>query len=359
LLVAPLTLVLLLLLVASAEACLSLPATSNWSGRWKSNFGPSGMWSASVTANQIGPMLWSAEGYGSVEIFGYGSAAGFLTQKLTCTSSTTDSQTGTWEDAFRDHVTTSGELAISSSAVVESGTYEGSTLASPVDKGHWEGEFHPTAPSRGLVPGTVEVESSTGTLINSLQTEVATVLPLLPSGDIAPVGGVKFAGNLPIGATIKVKLVLPLGSHPTNLFKLVNGTYVEVPATFHSGEAREFVEYEITDGGVFDEDHTANGEVVDPVVPASHGLQVRSGTLPEATRGMAYSVQLVASGGTAPYKWKKVGKLPKGLKLTHAGVIQGVPSTKLAPRSYRVGVQVSDSEKPKQSASGTLALTVK
>jgi hypothetical protein len=305
-------------------------------------------------------MLWRTEGSGSVEIFGYGSAAGFLKQELTCTSSTTDSQTGSWDDAFHDNVITSGELAISSSAAVESGTYEGRTLASLVDKGHWEAEFHPTAPSVGPVPGTVQVESSAGTLINSLQTEVATGLPLLPSGDIAPVGGVKFAANLPKGATIKVKLVLPLGSHPTNLFKLVNGTYVEVPATFRSGgEVPETVEYEITDGGTFDEDHTANGEVVDPVVPASHGLQVRSGKLPEATRGMAYSVQLVASGGTAPYKWKKVGKLPKGLKLTSTGLLQGVASSKIAPRAYPVTVKLSDSEKPKQSATGTLSLTVK
>jgi hypothetical protein len=126
-----------------------------------------------------------------------------------------------------------------------------------------------------------------------------------------------------------VKLTLPQGSHPTSLLKLMGGKYVVVPATIGG----ETVEYEITDGGTFDEDHTASGEVIDPGVPVSTGLQVRSGILPAVTRGTAYSVQLNGSGGSSPCKWTKVGKLPKGLKLTKAGVIQGTPSSKLAPGS--------------------------
>jgi hypothetical protein len=33
-------------------------------------------------------------------------------------------------------------------------------------------------------------------------------------------------------------------------------------------------------------------------------------TLPGATRSAPYTAQLEASGGSEPYKWKKVGKLP-------------------------------------------------
>jgi hypothetical protein len=356
LLIAALTLGLFILLVASAGACLTLPALSNWKGRYVDRFGYSGTWSAQLTATEKSPGVWRTEGDGEVFVPYNGTAPGYLVAELTCTGPTTDSVAGQWTDDFGDDVSSVGTLSIGSSVALETGTWLGSTTASPSDTGEWEGEFHPTQQSGGSVPGTVEVESSPGTLITSLQTHVATELPLLPSPeDIAPVGGVSFAANLPVGATIKVKLNLPPGSHPTNLFKLVKGAYVEVPATI-SGEA---VEFEITDGGPFDEDHVANGEVIDPVIPVSGGLQVRTGELPTATRGSAYSVQLTASGGTAPYKWSKAGKLPKGLKLTTDGVIEGTPSDKLVPGSYTVQLKVADSAKPKHKSSASFTLTIK
>jgi hypothetical protein len=86
---------------------------------------------------------------------------------------------------------------------------------------------------------------------------------------------------------------------------------------------------------------------------------VETASLPEAKRGTPYAFELKASGGIPPYKWKKVGALPKGLKLSKTGVISGTPSTKLAPGVYSVGVKVSDSKKKgKDSATATLMLTV-
>lgn len=348
LLLAPLTLVFLMLLVGSAAACLTLPNTSTWTGDWVSNSGHSGTWSATVTATETSPGVWTTQGNGTVSIFGFGSAPGHLKATLTCTGPTTDSQTGEWQDNFGDNVTTTGTLSINSSGALENGTWDGPTLASPSDSGSWEGRFAATTTTE---TGTVEVESSPGTLINTLTTEVASSLPLLPPGDVAPVGGVSFAASLPLGATIKVKLTLPPGSNPTNLFKLVNGMYEEVPSTI----VGDTVEFAITDGGKFDEDHTVNGEVIDPVIPIS-GLHVETTQLPEATRGNPYSAELVASRGTTPYKWKKVGKLPKGLKLTKAGLITGTPSSKLAPGSYPVGVKVTDSNKV--TATATLMLRI-
>jgi hypothetical protein len=87
-------------------------------------------------------------------------------------------------------------------------------------------------------------------------------------------------------------------------------------------------------------------------------LKVETETLPEAIRGTPYHAELVAFGGVRPYKWKKVGKLPKGLKLSKSGVISGTPSTKLATGSYPVSVKVTDSEK-KAKQSATAALTLK
>ncbi|HUH80886.1 MAG TPA: nidogen-like domain-containing protein [Solirubrobacteraceae bacterium] len=89
------------------------------------------------------------------------------------------------------------------------------------------------------------------------------------------------------------------------------------------------------------------------------GFAVTTESLPAASRGVAYSYQLAAAGGTTPFKWKKVGKLPKGLKLSKAGVLSGTPSSKLAPGSYQLTVAVKDStKKHKQTATKTLTLNV-
>jgi hypothetical protein len=59
-------------------------------------------------------------------------------------------------------------------------------------------------------------------------------------------------------------------------------------------------------------------------------LTITTTALPTATRGQAYSYQLTAAYGFAPYRWQIVkgsGVLPKGLKLgSTTGVISGTPS---------------------------------
>ncbi len=56
-------------------------------------------------------------------------------------------------------------------------------------------------------------------------------------------------------------------------------------------------------------------------------LAVSTTSLPNGTVGTAYSVPLVATGGTAPYVWSlKTGTLPAGLSLSAAGVISGTPT---------------------------------
>jgi hypothetical protein len=89
------------------------------------------------------------------------------------------------------------------------------------------------------------------------------------------------------------------------------------------------------------------------------GFAVTTETLPNATRGAAYSTELQASNGLPPYKWKKVGTLPKGLKLSKSGVLSGTPSTKLAPGDYQVAVLVTDAtKKTKHTASAKLTLHI-
>ena len=89
------------------------------------------------------------------------------------------------------------------------------------------------------------------------------------------------------------------------------------------------------------------------------GIAVVTSSLPPATRGSSYSVQFEAVGGTEPYKWTKVGPLPKKLKLSKTGLLTGIPSTKLAPGKYPVTVKVTDhAKKPKHTATATFMLEI-
>jgi hypothetical protein len=57
---------------------------------------------------------------------------------------------------------------------------------------------------------------------------------------------------------------------------------------------------------------------------------ITTSSLPAATEGQAYGpVTLHASTtGAAPYKWKKIGALPKGMKLSSGGILSGTIKTK-------------------------------
>jgi hypothetical protein len=90
------------------------------------------------------------------------------------------------------------------------------------------------------------------------------------------------------------------------------------------------------------------------------GLFVSTTTLPNGKRGVAYkATSLHAAGGTAPYAWKKLTALPKGLVLSAKGVISGKPAATLAAKSYSFEVQVTDATKPvHETATALVKLTL-
>ena len=160
--------------------------------------------------------------------------------------------------------------------------------------------------SAGLIPGNVVLRSPVGT---SLDSSASTFSGSgLPAGALVLVGDIGFSvtGLVP-GSSTSVSIQLPAGSDPTNVLKLVNGTYVDVSsiATI-SGNA---ITLHLTDGGFGDEDGVANGTIVDPIVPVreqrkptitsqSHatfvrGTPVPSPSKPTATRARP-SLKLVA-----------------------------------------------------------------
>jgi IPT/TIG domain len=91
-------------------------------------------------------------------------------------------------------------------------------------------------------------------------------------------------------------------------------------------------------------------------VASCASLQIQTAALPSAKPGAPYSAQLAVCGGAPPYKWKKVGKLPKGMKLSKTGVLTWMPKAALETSSYPIGVAVSDSARPKESATAAFEL---
>ncbi|MHB1973843.1 MAG: G1 family glutamic endopeptidase [Acidimicrobiales bacterium] len=92
-------------------------------------------------------------------------------------------------------------------------------------------------------------------------------------------------------------------------------------------------------------------------VPHVVPLEVTTAALPAAIAGEPYSMQLAASGGTAPYSWSlAAGSLPAGLALTPGGLVSGTPA---AGGASTVEVVVRDrAAAVPQSASAVLSLTV-
>jgi hypothetical protein len=91
------------------------------------------------------------------------------------------------------------------------------------------------------------------------------------------------------------------------------------------------------------------------------GLHVTTMSLPEATPGVHYSVQLQAQGGAGPYHWSKSGALPKGLKLTYTGLLTGTVKVKSDPDggTFPITVTVTDhTKKLHQRSSASLTLSV-
>ena len=101
-------------------------------------------------------------------------------------------------------------------------------------------------------------------------------------------------------------------------------------------------------GGTYPVSFTASNGVGAPVVQAFTlivGFIVTTTSLPAAVRGVPYNQQLSALGGRPPYRWKKVGKLPKGMKLSATGVLSGTPSIKVAAGTYPITVEAVDATK--------------
>ena len=68
-------------------------------------------------------------------------------------------------------------------------------------------------------------------------------------------------------------------------------------------------------------------------------LAITTANLPSATAGTSYRAQLRAVGGLAPKRWRLVGAVPAGMRLSATGVLSGSPRQ---AGTYRITIQARD-----------------
>jgi hypothetical protein len=125
--------------------------------------------------------------------------------------------------------------------------------------------------------------------------------------------------------------------------------------------------YPSTCSGAVDPNYTISYAAGSVTVHASFFITTTQSAFPSATDGVSYGpVQLGASGGTTPYKWKVTGgALPKKLKVHPTGLLAGTPKSGKhgdAPGTYTFTVTVSTHKSkkapPVQTATATFTITI-
>lgn len=112
----------------------------------------------------------------------------------------------------------------------------------------------------------------------------------------------------------------PDGTHP--------GLTAGPTGTYRSGTGAYTLDWtSLIVGGPFN-GFTGQWHLTGTFSPSSTFRIATPSSLPNATRGVPYRVQLVTQGATTAVKFKHTGNLPKGLKLSTTGLISGTPKLK-------------------------------
>jgi hypothetical protein len=86
-------------------------------------------------------------------------------------------------------------------------------------------------------------------------------------------------------------------------------------------------------------------------------VSIATASLPNGQVGVAYSANLAAAGGLAPYSWLITsGSLPAGLSLASDGAVTGTPTANAATTTFTV--RVTDSLHPAATATRAISITI-
>jgi len=140
--------------------------------------------------------------------------------------------------------------------------------------------------------------------------------PAPPSGQVGVSYSYTFAA---VGGTAPHKFAVIAGSLPPGLSLASGGALTGTPS--QAGSFSFYVE------AVDSATPTPARTQVQFTINISTKLTVTTGSLPPATRGTPYSVQLTASGGSVSAWTVSSGTLPTGIALSNGGLLSGTPTT--------------------------------
>jgi YD repeat-containing protein len=149
-----------------------------------------------------------------------------------------------------------------------------------------------SAPSAGSVSGSVVALTPPGVSLSNLSNSPVAA-GQLPAGSFDLTGALSYQVNgVSTGGSVDVVLVLPPGSAPTAVFKIVGGVATDVSSI--ATIAGDTITVHLTDGGFGDADGLANGVIVDPIVPV-RSLAATTTALTSATSTSAYGDPVVVT----------------------------------------------------------------
>jgi hypothetical protein len=246
-----------LVFAATAHSCAA-PPSGHWSGTF-SGFA-SGTWDTMQTESAEMP-----PGSGITETNGMGTvndtSHGFMFEGAFGGIVNCGVVEATWHlhGSFNDEILYKGTYQSTEASGTWTDTFEHAS-------GTWSGTVFPAAQSQGSQPGTVEVHNPPNTQASSI-----TIAPVnqsqLPPSTVAPNGALSFGiSQVPSGGTIDVTLLLPPGSAPTEVLKLVGGEFKPYPAGKTTINGDE-VTLKLTDNEAPWDENPELGVILDPVVP--------------------------------------------------------------------------------------------
>jgi chitinase len=176
--------------------------------------------------------------------------------------------------------------------------------------------------------------------------------------------------SIPVSLSASTTVPVAVGWSTANATATAPGDYraASGTVTFAAGETTKAISVAVNGDTAVEANETLRVVLADPVnatlataattatIVDDDKLKVATASLPSGSVGRGYLAALTGSGGTSPYRWKKVTKLPRGLRLNaKTGIISGTP--KQAGR-YTVTVLLVDKTKPRQTATATYSIAI-
>jgi len=261
---------------------------------------------------------------------------------------------GTVGAAYSQSVTgASGGAAPYSYAVASGSLPAGITLASngtlsgtPTASGTFTFSVRATDSSTGTGP----FSATSGTLTLTINAPTITYTPASPAAGAV---GVAYSRSLTgaSGGTAPYTYAIASGSLPPGITLASNGT---LSGTATAGGTYNFTVTATDSSGGTGPFSTTSGSLTLTVNAPT--IAVSPVSLTNPTVATAYSQNVTASGGTAPYTYAiTAGSLPAGLSLSNAGAITGTPTS---AGSYNFTITTTDSSTGAGPYTGSRAYTI-